>query len=646
MNLKDLLQNDRYLWQQDTQTEIRNQLLSPLKAEEGRKKEEKLVVVFGKPQVGKTTLILSLIGIAEEKHGEISEILRAGIPKGNSSTSTAIIYQRSDDDLFGISEHGIQETGTVHVEKCEKEAFVKRMQSIRKRVEEKKQKAENVTFLYLPKKYFSEQTEAYDNISILDVPGYGSRNVKEKYHVNGILKKYMAASVLNIIIKGLNDINDLRQFVTPQGERLESMLHKYILITTYSYSMENITKYFYQEPELRTCEFETYLREDCDREFQRIFGSRAEKLHYFPVDVGQSFQILLTEKLKREEDRKYLIEYREKVFGEIRDCIQERKGDSFASWIKELREQIAFFEEDELTAVDVEKERLKICRVKRENALVKRKIWVSVLEKKRRKLCEEKYNFWKKRTYFKYYTLDEEELAEKITMEIRKEYFDEAYRWKVEQRENYLTELFVVGFETVLKQYVARYPEELKNYIEKNGILKRVDETENILYQKLSEEIYPSGLGKMLKDFFTSNNAKKIKFGKEKITEALVQVDSIFQNAVEEYYTKEIKRCKRLVFRYENQEQKTKEKIATLEQEIQEIKEQEKEAAEGENRIRVQVQQDNVLLDSYKAIAKEKFYEQREKIIRKINRSELAEEKLQWVTLLGLMNKDYNKVVM
>ena len=56
--------------------------------------ENHLVMIYGKSQVGKTTLILNMIGIKTECFFEVYETLRAGVPRGNSSTSTAIIYTK------------------------------------------------------------------------------------------------------------------------------------------------------------------------------------------------------------------------------------------------------------------------------------------------------------------------------------------------------------------------------------------------------------------------------------------------------------------------------------------------------------------------------------------------------------------------
>ena len=101
MSLQNLLEDNRNKWQKDTQEQILNQLLCKShKYKAMGQQDEKLVMVFGKSHSGKTTLILSLMGVEEDKLSELNYILRAETPKGKSSTSTAIIYQKSDDGFL------------------------------------------------------------------------------------------------------------------------------------------------------------------------------------------------------------------------------------------------------------------------------------------------------------------------------------------------------------------------------------------------------------------------------------------------------------------------------------------------------------------------------------------------------------------
>ena len=104
MTLLRWLNDHRWNWQQKTQEEIKKRLLYLPENLAMQSQGQKLVVVYGKPQIGKTTMILTLLGVDERMQAKLDVILRAGIPQGNSSTSTAIFYVPSDDNLFGICE--------------------------------------------------------------------------------------------------------------------------------------------------------------------------------------------------------------------------------------------------------------------------------------------------------------------------------------------------------------------------------------------------------------------------------------------------------------------------------------------------------------------------------------------------------------
>ena len=83
--------DDRETWQNNTIEEIKKKVIYKPKSLKNSRVGEKLVAIYGPPQIGKTTLILCLIGIAPEFQKKVYNDIRAGVPRGNSSTSTAII---------------------------------------------------------------------------------------------------------------------------------------------------------------------------------------------------------------------------------------------------------------------------------------------------------------------------------------------------------------------------------------------------------------------------------------------------------------------------------------------------------------------------------------------------------------------------
>ena len=64
---------------------------------------EPYVVIFGKTQVGKTTLLLDLMGIDPAQLGRISQVMRGGREAGKSATATAMEYCRSANGRWGLT---------------------------------------------------------------------------------------------------------------------------------------------------------------------------------------------------------------------------------------------------------------------------------------------------------------------------------------------------------------------------------------------------------------------------------------------------------------------------------------------------------------------------------------------------------------
>ena len=312
MILRKLLEDKRYEWQKVTQEEI----LSNLLCKSHRFKalgnnSDKLIMVFGKSHAGKTTFILSFMGVAEEKLIELNNILRAGVPDGKSSTSTAIIYQKSEDDYFGYCEHALNDVSSNTIIKCSKVDFIKKIKQTRMEVESECRDKEQVLFLYIPKFYFEMAETTRGSISILDVPGYETTNAEERYHSEAILNRYMSISSLNIVVRSINDINDLRYFTAPNRDDYTKLLSgKYIIVTTRAYSQESVFKFFLVPYEKRLCSFEEMLYEECRKQFEEIFDNRIPK--FFPIDVGDSFNELVTNKITDLRDREYLIFLRKK----------------------------------------------------------------------------------------------------------------------------------------------------------------------------------------------------------------------------------------------------------------------------------------------------------------------------------------------
>ena len=156
---------DREEWQDRTIEHIREKILFKPKTDMKSLNSEKLVAIYGPPQIGKTTLILFLMGIDLKYQKKVYDTLRAGVPRGNSSTSTAIIYQKSETEEYGIK-YG---DDTSEIEYCSEETLKQKIQTLRKKVEGEKLETE-IIHIYIPFIFFDVDCENGLGINVVDLP--------------------------------------------------------------------------------------------------------------------------------------------------------------------------------------------------------------------------------------------------------------------------------------------------------------------------------------------------------------------------------------------------------------------------------------------------------------------------------------------
>lgn len=335
----NLIFRDRDKWKRDTFELIKRNLLyikDSRTIQYRQTSSTHLVCVYGKSQVGKTTLILNMIGLKDDKKSEVAEVLRGGIPRGNSSTSTAIIYSQSDNDQYGL----LVETtkgGNVNlgVEYFSSEALCRKLQSIRDAVEQNLLSNEEIMHIFIPKKFFSD-TVSTNKISILDLPGVESRNIKEKSHVESLMARYIPISSVCIIACPADTIQSLETLELPNDIKWNLLSDKFVIVTTKSYSRGNI-KDFFQTPRCnRPKDFISYIEETYLSEVSKIPGI-CNSTQIFPIEIGDSFDKLLSEELTNEEDQNEVIRVRNIILDRLRQFVVEHKGENLLSAIRELK---------------------------------------------------------------------------------------------------------------------------------------------------------------------------------------------------------------------------------------------------------------------------------------------------------------------
>ena len=135
--------------------------------------ETYLVMICGKSQIGKSTLILKMIGIRDENFNDVYNTLRAGSPQGNSSTVTAIIYAKSATDKYALAFAKLDEP-TPEKKYYDAKEMVRALQQVRQDVESgQRTSTDEILFIDIPRSFFMEES-AVGSIRIIDMPGVQS----------------------------------------------------------------------------------------------------------------------------------------------------------------------------------------------------------------------------------------------------------------------------------------------------------------------------------------------------------------------------------------------------------------------------------------------------------------------------------------
>ncbi len=366
MNLQQLL-NRRFYWSDETISKIKKDLIYGENVEIiNNTKSEKIVTVYGYPQVGKTELILFLLGISEYYRKTVYDVLRADVPRGNSSTSTAIIYKRSGNNLFGLCFRQRIYDFSDNIQYYDVTQFKEQLGNIRKNIEANG-KVEGIIFIYIPSIYFKDNENMF-NINILDLPGVESKNLREHQHVDSLMERFLSVSSAILIVCKANEIQSLEKLKLPNGEDWQLRPEKYIIITTYSYSMGSVRRCF--KPKEEGISFYDFIMEHYKGELKKF----NVEIECFPVELGDSFQ-----KLIKQIDNKALSEQMEnalaKTYQALIQSLKSKQGNNLIGIVQSLKNMCIKNSEKYINELCQKKHTIEVdmkeCRILKEDLTVK-----------------------------------------------------------------------------------------------------------------------------------------------------------------------------------------------------------------------------------------------------------------------------------
>lgn len=268
-------------FQSKLSADVRQRLMSE------KAQEEAYVVVFGRTQVGKTTLILDLMGISDAALLRVSKVLRGGRDAGQSATATAMEYSQSGDDRWSLEESGV-------VRFFEGDAdMASALCDLRQRMEAGALECPAPCRVAIPLGCFVGDM-GQPSVRMLDLPGAGASGKREQSHVATLAQRYVPQADL-ILLVGRGDGLD---FLKPEALELpgiedwQLVPSRFRIVTTFSFTSQSVRD-LVRSHSGRPSEafFRNRLIEQIEKAVPLSEPAKLPRL-FFPLEFGHSWQAM------------------------------------------------------------------------------------------------------------------------------------------------------------------------------------------------------------------------------------------------------------------------------------------------------------------------------------------------------------------
>jgi hypothetical protein len=203
----------------------------------GGARGEAYVVVFGRTQVGKTTLLLDLMGVSPQHAARVSRVLRGGREIGKSATATAMEYRRSPDNRWRLhwkTEQVLDDDKAMEAELGE----------LRQNMSSGRLVVDAPVKVSIPASCFDAATDARLRVRMLDLPGDNPRDGMEQKHVTDMAEKYVPNADLILLVGRADDLSFLNPdaLTLPRIQDWRIIPQRFRIITTYSFTPDSQRK--------------------------------------------------------------------------------------------------------------------------------------------------------------------------------------------------------------------------------------------------------------------------------------------------------------------------------------------------------------------------------------------------------------------
>lgn len=600
-----------------------------------------LVIVFGKSQVGKTTLILNMIGLKDDScFHSVYNTLRGGVPKGDSSTSTAIIYSQSENDCYAFGYTTLEGEVYFKSESLDEKGMIEALKEIREKVERNNQREDLILNIYIPKTFFLDEIQK-DKITIVDLPGIESRNSSESPHVRALMTRYIPLASVCVVACRLDNIEGLKDLQLPGNVDWKFLDHKYLLVLTHAYNDASIRRFFDVPEKDRKTSFYDFVMEGSTKEVRKILGS-ANKTEIYPIEMGENLKNI---QIRNEEDKRVVVETKDKVLAQLRRSIISHKGNHFHSALLELKAIVEYSDESRIKEVEEKMKEIKITINNLQIHIDKLVSCNSQSSKKLKEIDSEIKEFDEKINSLKALNLDfSHEIFSEIRKYMRDKKLDES---KIRDEDE--------GILKKMLEVIEEKSEATKNKISKikawNCISwdKMKSDLKASIYRTYKDRLCPPK--NIIKKFmpFLSGPHIDISEVKDICAEIAEEIKDSFSKHIDplkkdlETERKELDEKKKSELKSQKER---KAEISSYKEKMKKSEEKIRELTEEEEKVRKNKEQDREVLGAYLSVAKDEYLKYREEIKNQTKSSHLSiAEKTKRILFLGVLDQDYIRTV-
>ena len=226
------LHQDRYRWAEESFTAFLRKFDAERLIQTANNASKQVsVVLYGPAQVGKTSLILTLLGIRDDCFNELNTLLRGEEKLGNASTARTYRYRMAKDNFWYFSN---RDHGRERLQDDEAKAF---FAELREEVEQGMRNLESVD-VFLPRRFFEPEVHNSTQLLIRDLPGTHAANANEQYYVNLLANRYLASADVVLLTGKADALTFLRpeELDNPLLNDWHWQRHRYKIVLTRAYS--------------------------------------------------------------------------------------------------------------------------------------------------------------------------------------------------------------------------------------------------------------------------------------------------------------------------------------------------------------------------------------------------------------------------